>query len=142
MNKSTLITLSILMSIVILAAALIYKNYLRWPAVYLHEYVLWHTPIGTDIEDVISHIESRKNWRIRHINRERGFLRPGRAVPGWPIYQSSGQNIVGEKSIRVFAGNYQAWYKINRITWVDIFWGFDKDGKLVEIYVWKSIDAM
>jgi len=111
MKKSTIITLSILMSIVILVGGLIYKNYLRWPAVYMEEYILWRTPIGTDIEDVIEFIENRTDWSVDFINLERGFLRPGRALFS-PLV---GRSIVGEKSIRVFAGTYQAWYKLNHV---------------------------
>ena len=51
-------------------------------------------------------------------------------------------NIVGDKSIAVWAGDYwPASLPLVGVffrTSVSIFWGFDEDGKLIEIYARQS----
>ena len=101
---------------------------MRRPTNMVRNYITRVTPIGTSIEEVIEVIESRPNWDVRHINYERGFQ------IGPPDI-----TIIGEMSVSIHLGIYRAWH-----TWppfleqvVDIFFGFDVDGNLVEVYVRK-----
>ena len=51
-------------------------NPMRRPESMATNYVLRLTPIGMDMEEVISILENHINWRIRWISYERGFSRP------------------------------------------------------------------
>jgi len=107
-------------------------------------YILRLTPIGMHIDDVIDVIEGREDWGVRYIARDGGFVHPHLRGEdhGWPTVRPGSNVIVGQQSIRVNVGAYQAWYKLFFVTHVDVFWGFDEDGYLIEIYVWKSIDVL
>lgn len=47
------------------------------------------------------------------------------------------KRIVGEKSIRVKLGEYRLFFTES----VTVFWGFDENSELLEIWVWKTVDA-
>ena len=113
-------------------------NPLRRPRANVRNYILRLTPLGTSIDDVIEVVESRRGWVVRHISFEHGFRHPDPRNSGWPILQS-GPLIIGEKSVRVNC-SYRAFYKLFTRTIVDIFWGFDMHGNLIEVYVNKYID--
>ena len=59
----------------------------------------------------------------------------GQLVPGWPTV--SGYSVIGEKSISVLIGEYRTIFT----TSVTVFWGFDENSKLIDIYVWKVNDV-
>jgi hypothetical protein len=46
--------------------------------------------------------------------------------------------VVGASSIRIELGEYRTPF----VTSVSAFWGFDKEGKLIDVWVWKTIDAL
>jgi len=106
-------------------------------------HILRLTPIGTHIEDVIETLQNYRNWdRHWHISRvsyELGFPHP-RPHTIIPIPEDS-FFVVGEKSI---IGDTRYWPAhllppgLFMEAIVSIFWGFDEDGKLIEVYVWKS----
>jgi len=129
-----------LFSLVMLPFLLMIINPMRRPESMITNYVLRRTPIGMDMEEVIILLENHRNWDIRWINYERGFPhpRPHTLVPR----PDERPFIVGDKSIRVDAGRF--WPADTPIigffmeTIVSIFWGFDEDGRLIEVYVWKS----
>lgn len=107
---------------------------IRMPRFMVRNHVLRQTPMGMHMDDVIEVIEGNSNWRIAFISYESGFVLP-----------TSGDrfNTTGDKSIRVWAGEY--WPSSVPImglmmeTAVSIFWGFDADGNLTDVYVWKSM---
>jgi len=107
---------------------------IRRPRPMVRNYVLMLTPLGTDIDDVLEILENREGWGRIVVNRERGIVLPT---------AGDRSTAIGNQSIRVFAGNY--WPSnfpiIGLIQWttVSIFWGFDEDGKLIEVYVRKSL---
>ena len=115
-------------------------NPMRRPHAIATNYVWRLTPVGTHIDDVIEVIENRGDWRIHGISREGGFAHPRLRGPdhGWPESPTTGHAIVGEQSIRAHPEVYRAWYKLFIPTRVSIFWGFDADGYLLEIFVWKD----
>jgi len=108
-------------------------NPMRRPGSMPTEYVLSLTPIGTHMNDVISIVENHRDWRIVTINRERGFADPHQG--GLSVEQ--GRTIVGEQSIRVGAGYFRPVGLLTR-TVVTVFYGFDADGYLIDVYVWRS----
>jgi len=100
------------------------------------------TPMGTHIDDVAALVESKtiiKNvteWREPTIRYDSGYVNPNGEVPGWSTTVSPGnRSIVGHKSIEV---SYKAHYN----TYISIYWGFDEDGKLVDVFVDKNFDMI
>lgn len=85
-------------------------------------------PIGSEIDNVIKTIENNQ-WDISYISHKTGFLHQ-RMEPNKQI---------GEKSIRASLGDYQG---IPFSTNVTVFWGFDRNNKLIGIWVWKTVDAL
>ena len=83
------------------------------------------TPIGMSMEDVLDKISNNEEWEIRWVNSENGFMDP-----------STG-NTIGKKSIRVFIGKYQDFF----VTHVTVFWGFNENSELIDIYVWKDTEG-
>lgn len=87
--------------------------------------LLEKTPIGSDFEQVMafcasSHIRCHRSETTGYLNQHTG-------------------KVVGVKSI---------WSTISErkdtplsITSVSAYWGFDENGKLIDIWVWKTIDA-
>ena len=108
---------------------------IRRPRPMVRNYVLRLTPMGTDIDEVVRILENVEGWTIMFVDYNLGFTLPTAPNP----YDTA----IGNQSIRVFAGNY--WPSnfpiIGLIQWttVSIFWGFDEDGKLIEVYVRKSL---
>jgi len=137
------VILSLLLIIALITTLQILINPLRRSSENIRENILRLTPMGTDIHDVIDVIKGREDWRVRYISFEGGFVRPGPPIPEWPVTETSaGHSVVGEQSIRVFIGSYRAWYKFFLATFADIFWGFDEDGKLIYVYVWKVVAGL
>jgi len=113
-------------------------NPMRRPHRNVRNYILRQTPLGTSMDDVISFAGRRAGWRIPRVNREHGFLHRGEPIPGWPVSALSGHSVIGEMSVRVYAERYHAWYKLFVPTGVTVFWGFDTEGNLIEVFVWKA----
>jgi hypothetical protein len=110
----------------------------RRPTNMVKNHIFRITPIGTSIEDVIELTEIREDWRVRRIDLERGFI-PG-TFGRAPSEPDPNIIVIGEKSIIVSMGTYRAWYKWVPflLDWnVSVFWGFDKDGKLIDVQVQK-----
>jgi len=98
------------------------------------------TPMGMHIDDVAEIVKSRtivknvEEWREPTINYESGYVDPFGEVPGWPTTATShGYSIVGHKSIRVYYSAYVG---------ISIYWGFDEEGKLIDVLVSKNFDMI
>lgn len=89
---------------------------------------LAQTPVGTSFEDVMGKLSARGYRAIPSLTA--GFLR-----------QEKGQLAVtvGVSSIRADIGDY--WTFPFLTTSVSAFWGFDAEGKLMDIWIWKTTDA-
>ena len=106
----------------------------------IYKSVLEFTPIGMSMENVIQVIEGNKNWETAYINYEHGVSQGELGRPG---------DSIGEKSIRVTLGKYVGTYRSGNIfttfiytnfdVYVEGWWGFDENGKLIEIFVKKDI---
>ena len=99
---------------------------LRRPASMIEASLLGIAPIGTLKDEVVRAIE-KKGWTHSAL-RDTGFTKQASSHP---------MEIVGKKSIEAHLGEYGLFLK----TSVDAFWGFDEDGKLLGVWVWKTTDA-
>lgn len=132
MKKKILITFLILTVLIVLGAVKFMLNPLTKSEEQIREKLLEETPFGTHMEDVIKYIGSKKKlskkkWEVTYISHEHGFTHQ-RVYP---------RRIVGEKSIRASLGDYGIIFETN----VTVFWGFDENSKLIDIWVWKTIDS-
>ena len=114
-------------------------NPMRRPQSLIRRHVLMLTPIGMSMENVLMVIENNDQWGNPSVNYETGFPHPRHNVPGWPVSPLTGISIVGDQSIRVFVEPYRpsnvpilGLFAETRVT---IFWGFDENGNLIEVYV-------
>lgn len=83
------------------------------------------------MNDVIQIIKSKRDWAIDGINYKNGFRRYG-----------SGENEeIGKKSIRVSLGDYRIISNYYFVTNVSVFFGFNENDELIEIWVWKTTDG-
>ena len=98
------------------------------------------TPMGTHIDDVAAIVKSQtiiKNAtesRAPIIRYDSGYVNPRGEVPGWPTISGS-RSIVGYKSITVA-------YRTHFYMYISIYWGFDEDGKLIDVFVAKDLDML
>ncbi|MBA2937282.1 hypothetical protein HZF08_03115 [Paenibacillus sp. CGMCC 1.16610] len=102
------------------------------PEAQLRENLLKEIPLGTQMNNVIQIIKSNRDWAIDGIDYEHGFRRSG-----------SGENeIIGEKSIRLSLGDYRIISNYYFITDVSVFFSFNVNDQLIEIWVWKTTDGL
>jgi hypothetical protein len=124
-KKKVIVTLTI---VIVSIALLIFSNPIRWPVSLIREYVLNITPLNTSFETVEASIKKRK-WSVSYKDRGRGFYHQG-VTP---------KRVIGSMSIQASLGDYQGIpFKAN----VTVFWGFDKESRLIDIWVWKTWDAI
>jgi hypothetical protein len=99
----------------------------RSPASTIETALLRITPLGSSKEDVLRAIE-KQGWKHGPIENV-GFLKQ---IP------SRRMEVVGKKSIEAHLGEYGFLFR----TSVDAFWGFDNEGKLMDVWVWKTTDSL
>jgi NADH:ubiquinone oxidoreductase subunit 3 (subunit A) len=129
MNMRIIITiLSIVILLILLGIVIYFANPLLGSEGKIREKLLEYTPIGTKMNDVVSFIESREDWEIENTSYEHGFLHQGTQPP----------ERIGEQSIRIYLGDY----RIVFITSVTVFYGFDENSELIDIWVWKDTDVI
>ena len=90
--------------------------------------LLERAPLGSSMSDVRSLIQER-SWEVAYDDESRGFLDQRVRPP----------QVVGTSSIRAELGNYQG---LPWRTFVTVFWGFDAEGKLIDVWVWKTHDTL
>ena len=99
----------------------------RLPSDLLERRLLITTPLGTPMDDVLAFIRN-KGWMIRMIDTSQGF----------PDQRDDYQR-TGSRHIEVYMGSYQG------IPWrrdITVYWGFNDNSQLVDIWVWKTADAL
>jgi len=89
--------------------------------------ILGHISWGSDISDVLGFLEA-KNIEVRSVNRSCGFY-DQRVKPA---------KETGKMSIRANFGDYREFFFLTNVT---VYFAFDGDGKLFDIWVWKTTDA-
>jgi hypothetical protein len=94
----------------------------------IQNHILRHTPIGICIEEAIEIIDNNAKWGNPVVNRENGFSHPSPWVHG-----ATGMLLIGEQSVQTLVRVYGMMPFHGRN--VRILWGFDEEGKLIEVYV-------
>jgi hypothetical protein len=110
-------------------AVVVLSNPLRRSPEKLRLEMLKKTPVGTQLEEV------------EKIARTMGGHTTISLTAGFHKQESEDDRVVGVKSIRTDVGDYWGIPFIPIRTSVTYFWGFDENGKLIDIWVWKTIDA-
>ena len=137
MKKQTILISGILSIIIFTGAVTLLVNPLLRSNEGIRRYMLKSTPIGMSMEDVVRIIGDNTNWRITETN-DTGYT----LINGIPSFfprnlPSSTGTIVGEKSLRVYIGDYRIFF----ITSVEVYYGFDAELKLIDITVKKDKDT-
>jgi hypothetical protein len=99
---------------------------LRRPASVIESSLLRMAPLGSSKADVLRAIE-KQGWKHSSI-RPVGFLKQESSRP---------RETVGTISIEAHLGDYGIFLN----TSVVAYWGFDANGKLIAVWVWKTTDA-
>lgn len=86
------------------------------------------TPLGTQYNVAVKLLE--QNFTEIQQSRNAGFLKQ----------EGVTQEVVGVKSIEIPLGHYGNFPFGS--TWVSAYWGFDENGRLLEIWVWKTEDSI
>ncbi len=90
--------------------------------------LLKEVPLGSTMSQVEQQI-AKHGWELSQVTTDSGFY-DQREKPG---------KVTGEKSIRASLGDYRG---IPFMVNVTVFWGFDADGALIDIWVWKTEDSL
>jgi len=103
-------------------------NPMRRPEFMIRHYVSSHTPIGMSIEDALEVIQNTNRWPSDPVLR-----------PGWTLTDDGQTMLIGEQTVRVGTGNFRPSnipiMGLLLQTNVTIFWRFNEDGELFEVYV-------
>ena len=104
------------------------RNPLRRPEATIQADLLREAPLGSTTAQVEATIQ-RHGWKLSYPLSNTGFYdqrtRPARET--------------GAMHFRASLGNYQD------IPWeanVTVYWGFDQSGRLIDLWVWKTWDAL
>jgi hypothetical protein len=128
MNPKAIIWTVSLAAIVIFPGAVFLLNPLRWSEGHIHNWVLRQAPFGSSVSDVRALIE-RQGWKSDYDWQGTN----SHASPNDYPY------VRGVRIIGAYFGHYQG------IPWradVDAFWGFDENGKLIDLHVRKDYDTL
>lgn len=114
----------------ILVAAVVWlaSNQFRYNESRIQAYLYRLTPLGTSYEESLRRIS--KKYEKFEKNETGGFWRQ----------DLSPARTVGSKSIQVHVAEYFH-FPIGK-TCIVAYWGFDKDGRLIEIWIWKTTDSI
>jgi hypothetical protein len=119
----------IIVLLLFVIAIVILANPLRRSPETLRYKMLKKTPIGMEMGEV------------EKIAKEIGGRTEISTIAGFDKQDPNDHRTIGAKSIRTDVGDYWAIPPLPIITSVTYFWGFDENGKLVDIWVWKTTDA-
>jgi hypothetical protein len=100
-------------------------NPLRMPESFIEASLLRMAPLGSS-SDEVQRALAKKGYGARLVAT--GFYK--QKEPARP-------EVVGSSSFRVELGQYSTFL----VTSVSAFWGFDRSGKLIEVWVWKTVDG-
>jgi len=133
-KNSKELKLSILILLVSLAGlilvALVVLNAPRRPWLLTRNYVLRITPIGTHVDDVRATVSDIENWHGSGVFSDRGFTRTS----------ASGElTVVGDKHMRARVSRNES--SGHTIFSAVIYWGFDYNGNLINVYIRRFISS-
>ena len=92
----------------------------------IREKLLHNTPLGISMDQVVAYCQSKKIPYT--LSSRTGYLDQDRHV------------VVGSQFIRGELGDYTAGILVTAS--VSVFWGFDEQGKLIQIWIWKTFDSL
>jgi len=102
---------------------------LRRPESGIRASLLRSTPLGSSSQEVRTYVE-RQGWLATNYVGSAGFLKQEAGVPAVEV---------GATSIRGELGHYRSGLFQ---TYVTAFWGFDTNGRLMDVWVWKTTDGL
>ena len=108
-------------------ALYIFLNPLRRSEISIRKYLLNQTPLGTTFSAVRDYVEA-EGWGVTMSSTRSGYIRRD-------IKPSV---VVGSQYLRTSIGEYQGFPFAVDVT---AFWGFDDDGELVDIWIWKTANG-
>ena len=133
MNRRITILCIALFFVVMIVIGVISNPLMRTQSA-IHRRLLHLTPIGTNIEEVIRVAEGNSDWRVMSIREDVGV--PGHFVRSSSVrdmYEHiSSADFIGEQSVSVHLGS-------SAMTDVVAYYAFDKDGKLIEVFIRRTI---
>jgi len=129
--KHILLVLAIIGGVLLMLSliSMLYNPMLR-PTPMIRCHILRHTPIGMDMEEVIEIIENNARWGSSMINRESGFRNPSLSVEG-----SDGRPTAATVGVKSIQTNHRYSIPLFLDRSVRIWWGFNENGKLIDVYV-------
>ena len=126
MKRPLIVVLAVLMTLVATGASAIG---LRRSEAAIRESIFSLTPLGSS-SDVVLALVKKEGWKSDGFNSRSGFLKQP---------PSGKSEVVGVAHIQAALGHH--WTFPFLTTDVAAYWGFDKDGRLIEVWVWKTTDA-
>ena len=92
----------------------------RKPDDVVRQLLLEEAPLGSTMQEVARVVE-RHDWETRRVDDSRGFFHQ-RVQPS---------REVGSRHIEAYAGNYSVLFRTD----ASVYWGFDTDGRLIDVWV-------
>ena len=127
-SLALLVIIVAIISVLVLRVVLDMQNPIRRSPDDIKKSILALTPIGMSMGEVLNIIESNEKWDVSNVNEKSGYREPG-----------TSNTIIGEKSIKVNMGFYITLkYIIPLDTFVFVFWGFNENSELIDVYVFKD----
>lgn len=133
MARKTKILVASITLVIAVAGVWFVRPSLRRPESSIRASLLKETPLGSTSQEVRAVVEKR-GWLDHGYAGSTGFLKQN---PGVPAVE------VGVTSLRGELGHY--WELPRPLpfrTDVTAFWGFDNERHLIDIWVWKTTDAL
>lgn len=95
----------------------------------IRESVLSLAPLGSSPETIMALVK-KEGWKSQGFNTRSGFLKQE---------PPSKSEVIGTSHIQASLGHHWTFPFLR--TDVTAYWGFDKDGRLIDVWIWKTIDA-
>jgi hypothetical protein len=125
MSRRLKILFGVVAAAVIVAVVVIPRS-LRMPEPFIEKSLLKMAPLGSSSDEVLLKLKAKG---FHPMLTPTGFYK--QKNPAKP-------EVIGTSSIHVELGEYRTLF----VTSVSAFWGFDKSGKLIDVWVWKEVDAL
>ncbi len=94
----------------------------------IRKLLLKEVPLGSPMAQVEQQVVKHK-WKLHYIREDGGF-HDQRTRPS---------TVTGDKSMGAWLGDYRGFpFMVD----VSVFWAFDANGKLIDIWVWKTWDSL
>jgi hypothetical protein len=129
-HKSTFWMLGIL-GIIILTCIAILSNPFRGSETYIRHWLLKKAPLGSSVEEVKSMI-SKNGWTL-------DFERQGTPTA---VSEKQYPGVKGEHIIGVLHLDHHHGFPIPLDVDIDAYWGFDTQGRLIDLNVRKMTDSL